>query len=101
MVIPSEWSENNPLTVIESLALGTPVLGADIGGIPELIDEGKSGMVFDSGNSSDLRRKIEEMWSHPFDYKTIANTAQERYSSDRYVDDVVHIYKNVNVREII
>jgi len=44
-----------------------------------------------------LRRKIEEMWSHPFDYKAIANTAQERYSSDRYVDDVVHIYKNVNV----
>lgn len=97
MVIPSEWSENNPLTVIESLALGTPVLGADIGGIPELIDEGKTGMVFDSGNSSDLRRKIEEMWSHPFDYKAIANTAQERYSSDRYVDDVVHIYKNLNV----
>lgn len=37
MVLPSEWSENNPLTVIESQSLGTPVLGARIGGIPELM----------------------------------------------------------------
>ena len=37
MVLPAEWSENNPLTVIESQSLGTPVLGARIGGIPELI----------------------------------------------------------------
>jgi len=42
MVLPSEWSENNPLTVIESQSLGTPVLGARIGGIPELIVENDS-----------------------------------------------------------
>ena len=37
MVLPAEWRENNPLTVIESQSLDTPVLGARIGGIPELI----------------------------------------------------------------
>ena len=47
MVLPSECSENNPLTVIESQSLGTPVLGARIGGIPELIEEGKTGMTFE------------------------------------------------------
>lgn len=41
-VIPSEWYENNPLSVIEAQCLGTPVLGARIGGIPELIEEGKA-----------------------------------------------------------
>ena len=39
-VCPSEWFENNPLAVIESLCAGTPVIGADIGGIPELITPG-------------------------------------------------------------
>ena len=44
-VIPSEWDENNPLSVIEAQCLGTPVLGARIGGIPELIEEGVTGMT--------------------------------------------------------
>jgi glycosyltransferase involved in cell wall biosynthesis len=54
MVIPSEWSENNPLSIIESQSLGTPVLGANIGGIPELIQKGMNGMTFESGNIKDL-----------------------------------------------
>lgn len=94
MVIPSEWSENNPLTVIESLALGTPVLGANIGGIPELIDEGVSGMVFESGNHESLKNKIEAMWNASFDYKTIATDAQREYSSDTYYGKLIEIYTN-------
>jgi glycosyltransferase involved in cell wall biosynthesis len=92
MVIPSEWSENNPLTVIESLALGTPVLGANIGGIPELIDAGVSGMVFESGDQEDLKNKIEKMWNASFDYESISMAAQSRYSSDKYVEQIVDIY---------
>ena len=42
-VYPSEWYENCPFSVMESLMYGTPVLGADIGGIPELIDAGVNG----------------------------------------------------------
>ncbi|KAB6262918.1 glycosyltransferase family 4 protein, partial [Bacteroides xylanisolvens] len=49
-VVPSEWYENNPLSVIEAQCLGTPVLGANIGGIPELIKEGINGMCFESRN---------------------------------------------------
>ena len=82
MVIPSEWSENNPLTVIESQSLGTPVLGARIGGIPELIEENVSGMTFESGNVEDLKEKIEMMWNASFNYKAIATYAVKRYSSE-------------------
>ena len=42
---------------------GTPVLGADIGGIPELIKVGKTGELFESGNKSDLKLKIEKLWT--------------------------------------
>lgn len=84
MVLPSEWSENNPLTIIEAQSLGTPVLGARIGGIPELIQEDINGMCFESGNADDLKHKIEKMWQVKFDYQMIAKNAIERYSSEAY-----------------
>lgn len=63
-VIPSEWYENCPYSVIESLMLGTPVLGARIGGIPELIDDGRTGELFWSGDAEDLKKKIQSLWEH-------------------------------------
>lgn len=93
MVLPSEWSENNPLTVIESQSLGTPVLGARIGGIPELIEENVSGMTFESGNVEDLKEKIELMWNAAFDYKAIAENAVKRYSSEAYYEQLMKYYK--------
>lgn len=93
MVIPSECSENNPLTVIESQSLGTPVLGARIGGIPELIEEGVSGMTFTSGDVEDLKDKIQMMFSHQFDYERIAENAISRYSSETYYEKLMEYYK--------
>lgn len=61
-VYPSEWYENCPFSVMESQALGTPVIGADIGGIPELIISGETGEIFESGNVENLRDKIESLW---------------------------------------
>ena len=93
MVLPSECSENNPLTVIESQSLGTPVLGARIGGIPELIEEGVSGMTFTSGDVEDLKDKIKKMFNHEFDYEAIAKNAVERYSSEAYYEKLMVFYK--------
>lgn len=87
-VIPSEWYENNPLSVIEAQCLGTPVLGANIGGIPELTD-----YTFSSGNIADLRLKIENMWNSKLDYQQIASDAQHRYDAEIYYDKLINIYK--------
>ena len=94
MVLPAEWSENNPLTVIESQSLGTPVLGARIGGIPELIEEVVSGMTFTSGDEEDLKDKIIKMFNHEFDYDAIAKNAIERYSSEAYYEKLMALYKD-------
>ena len=91
-VIPSEWYENNPLSVIEAECLGTPVLGARIGGIPELVEEGKTGMTFSSGNIADLKEKIENMWNTAFDYHDIATTSMERYNAEKYYKNIINIY---------
>ena len=62
-VYPSEWYENCPFSVMESQMYGTPVLGANIGGIPELIEVGKTGALFESGDADDLKEKILALWS--------------------------------------
>ena len=61
-IYPSEWYENCPFSVMESQMYGTPVLGANIGGIPELIQVGKTGELFESGNAAELKEKIRHLW---------------------------------------
>lgn len=63
-VYPSEWYENCPFSVMESQMYGTPVLGADIGGIPELIQVGQTGELFESGNRESLKDKLQLFWSN-------------------------------------
>ena len=88
-VIPSEWYENNPLSVIEAQCLGTPVLGANIGGIPELTE-----YTFESGNVEDLKEKIEKMWSATFDYNKLASESMARYDAESYYRQIMEIYKS-------
>lgn len=61
-IYPSEWYENCPFSVMESQMYGTPVLGADIGGIPELIRAGETGELFESGSREDLKQHIRKLW---------------------------------------
>ena len=61
-VLPSEWYENCPMSVLESYAYGKPVIGADIGGIPELIDNEVDGFLVPSAGTEPLREKL--LWMH-------------------------------------
>ncbi len=90
-VIPSEWYENNPMSVIESLCLGVPVLGANIGGIPELINS-KNGLLYHSGDVEDLASKIGQMYELPFDRTTISQQAKTKFSPDYHYERLMQIY---------
>lgn len=92
-VIPSEWYENNPLSVIEAQCLGTPVLGARIGGIPELINEGVTGMTYESKNVEDLKEKIQKMFETSFNYQKIAEKSLEKYNAENYYNEIMKIYR--------
>lgn len=61
-VVPSQCYENCPYAVLESHSHGVPVLGADIGGIPELIARGETGELFESGNAEELTIAIRRLW---------------------------------------
>lgn len=58
IVIPSICYDNSPLVIYESFSTSTPVIGSDIGGIPELINDGYNGYLFEAGNSDDLKDKL-------------------------------------------
>lgn len=69
VIVPSEWYENNPMAIIESYAEGVPAIGARIGGIPEIIEEGKTGYIFSPKNEIELAELI----------KQAANLTDEQY----------------------
>ena len=64
-IYPSEWYENCPFSVIESQMYGTPVIGSRMGGIPELIQENKTGLMFEAGNADDLEEKLRYLLETP------------------------------------
>lgn len=95
LVVPSEWYENNPLSIIEALCLGTPIIGANIGGIPELINN-SNGVLFTSGNSLELKETIINAWNNfpdTLNYKEISDNAQKQFNEDFYYKELINIYK--------
>lgn len=96
--VPSEWYENNPMNVIESFALGKPVIGARIGGIPELIKDEVNGFLFESGNMNDFKDTINKAESVPNDdYGRFGNHArafaEEHFNETKYYGDVMKVYE--------
>ena len=65
VVLPSEWYENAPMSVLESFALGTPVVGANIGGIPEMVIDGQTGWTFESRNTDELAALLSRLVAMP------------------------------------
>jgi glycosyltransferase involved in cell wall biosynthesis len=98
VVIPSEWYENNPLTLIEAYAHGKPVIGSKIGGIPEIIDEGKTGYIFNSGDKISLERTIKKaLMNTEEQYKILSDNARKyaeyHFSPDNYYNELMDIYR--------
>lgn len=78
IVVPSEWFENAPMTCLEAFAYGKPVIGSDIGGIPELVIDGLTGLLFKPGDYQELREKIYYLLSNPTTIIQIGKNAREK-----------------------
>ena len=83
-VVPSQCYENNPLSVIESLCAGTPVAGARIGGIPELIDD-QSGIVFQPFDPEALSAAVTTAMTRDWNHADIARLALTRFSPETHL----------------
>ena len=90
-VMPSQWWENNPLSVIESLCAGTPVVVTDMGGLPELIDE-QCGIIVPTDNPKALAEAVNRAWDAHWDYAAIARRANTRHDSQVHYRALMAIY---------
>lgn len=99
MVIPSEWYENGPMSVLECMAYGKAILGSNMGGIPELIEDGKTGYVFKAGNQNELASKINLLLQNELltvDMGKMARTRIENiYDKKHHYDKIIKVYNEV------
>ena len=100
VVLPSEWYENGPYSAIEALKLGRPIIGSDLGGIPELIDEGENGYIFRYKNILDLEEKL--FFMEKTDYlqqkemsQNSKNIFKKRYTGVNHFKVIYEIYEKV------
>ena len=102
VLVPSEWYENNPLTIVEAYSVGKPVIGSNIGGIPELIIEGKTGFLFEMGDSGGLEEKIITAAAMDDSQYLEMSESAYRFACDKFSEkdhyrDLLKIYKDVIV----
>jgi len=98
-IVPSEWYENYPLVVLESFALGKPVIGSNIGGIPELVYSKSTGMLFESGNVEDLAEKINYLLNNKNLVVEMGKNArkriEEKYTKNEHYMRLMEVYSKV------
>lgn len=100
IVLPSEWYENCPYALLQSLAKGKIVIASRIGGLPELIENEQTGFLFEAGNSTDLLRVIEKVFAMPkSDYKKmselIVREAKKNHYWEDYIDRLLEYYSDL------
>ena len=96
--VPSEWYENNPMTIVEAYSMGVPVIGANIGGIPEIVEEGRTGFLFESGDVQSLEKALARSFSvGATDYvkmkENALHFANENFDSEKYKERLIDFYK--------
>lgn len=97
VVLPSEWYENGPYSAIEALQLGIPVIGADIGGIPELVKD--NGYLFKSGDSDELGNVLVKFESlSETEYAKLRDNSvklfNEYYTGEYHYRRLMEVYEN-------
>jgi glycosyltransferase involved in cell wall biosynthesis len=103
MVLPSEWYENAPMSLLEAYACGKPVIGARIGGIPEIVLQGETGSLYESGNVADLAEQLCGFRDMPNDeVEAMGARAREyvsqTFTAERYLNEMLALYANLGVR---
>lgn len=93
--LPSEWYENGPYSILEAQALGRPAIVSDHGGLPELVEDGRTGFISEAGNVADLTEKIREMSHTEMDSAYISKMAAHDYSANLYAEHIIEIYEKI------
>ena len=81
LLMPSIWYENFPRTLVEAFACGLPVIASRLGTLPELVQDGVNGILFEYKSSKDLSQKIQWAQTHPEALQTMGMKAKQQYQA--------------------
>ena len=95
LVVPSLWPENSPLVIHEAFQAGVAVVGSRTGGIPDLIDDDVSGLLFETGSAEDLARRLRELIENPARVAALAAAAPRVKTIEQDATDWDHAYAEV------
>ncbi len=97
-ILPSD-TEGMPLSIIEAMALGLPCIATEVGGIPELIDDGKTGFLIQPGSTAELVDRLNILIAHPEHCHEMGLAAKKRYETyftkDSFVKGVVGVIDTI------
>jgi glycosyltransferase involved in cell wall biosynthesis len=97
--VPSEWYENYPFAILEAFALGRPVLGTRIGGIPELVRDGETGLTASPGDPNDLAEGIAKLMRDPAKADSMGRAARSWVAAELapgpHIERLDAIYREV------
>jgi len=98
-IFPNHAYHLCPMSILESFAFGKPVIGSNLGSIPELINDGIDGLLFEPGNAEDLAEKIKYLYHHPLLAQKMGISArkkvEEKYSEEGYYKKLFGIYNDL------
>jgi glycosyltransferase involved in cell wall biosynthesis len=99
VVVPSRWYENLPFAVMEAMAAGKPVVASDIGGIPEMVDDGETGLLFPAGDVEALRSCLERLNGDAGLRHEMGRRGREKaerlYNRDVHYENIMEVYDAV------
>jgi glycosyltransferase involved in cell wall biosynthesis len=99
VIVPSEWYENYPYAVMEAMAAGKPVIASRIGGLPEMIEEGKTGFLFEPKNYYNLAEKMRVLRNDYMLCETMGKEAKKKalinYNEDYHYEKMMGVYLKV------
>lgn len=97
LVFPSEWYEGFPLTIAEAFACGIPVIASRLGAMAEIVEDRRTGLLFEPGNPEDLAAKVEWAWLHPKEMAAMGQEArreyEQKYTAERNYEMLMAIYE--------
>lgn len=92
LIVPSVCYENFPRIIVEAYAQGIPVLASRLGSMAEIVDDGKTGMLFAPGDAADLARKVRALFAAPDQLQAMGRGAQAKFQGE-YTEE--HNYQSL------
>jgi glycosyltransferase involved in cell wall biosynthesis len=103
LIVPSEWYEPFGMIIIEAFSCGLPVIVAKIGGMEELVENGKTGLFFAPGDAESLAGKIRWAWEHPSEMHRMRQGArrayEQKYTAEVNYRALMSVYENLGSDE--